>query len=63
MERRDSACFPKDYTFEVRYLGTRGIHLPAQVRLNRTSPVTLTNQLPTYLTAPTRPNSTRSRSL
>lgn len=44
----------KDYTFEVRYLGTRGVHLPAQIRLNRTSPVTPTNQLPTYLIKPTQ---------
>ena len=47
-------AFAKDYTFEVRYLGTRGIHLPVQTRLNSTSPVTPTNQLPTYLTAPTQ---------
>ena len=46
--------FAKDYTFEVRYLGTRGIHLPVQIRLNSTSPVTPTNQLPTYLTAPSQ---------
>jgi hypothetical protein len=46
--------FAKDYTFEVRYLGTRGIHLPVQIRLNSTSPVTATNQLPTYLTAPSQ---------
>jgi hypothetical protein len=46
--------FAKDYTFEIRYLGTRGIHLPVQTRLNRTSPVTPTHQLPTYLTQPTQ---------
>jgi hypothetical protein len=46
--------FAKDYTFEIRYLGTRGIHLPVQTRLNRTSPVTPTNQLPTYLAKPTQ---------
>ena len=46
--------FARDYTFEVRYLGTRGIHLPVQTRLNSTSPVTPTNQLPTYLTPPTQ---------
>ena len=46
--------FAKDYTFEIRYLGTRGIHLPVQTRLNRTSPVTPTNQLPTYLARPTQ---------
>ena len=46
--------FAKDYTFEIRYLGTRGIHLPVQTRLNRTAPVTPTHQLPTYLTMPTQ---------
>ena len=47
-------AFAKDYIIEVRYLGTRGIHLPVQTRLNSTSPVTPTNQLPTYLSAPTQ---------
>lgn len=46
--------FHKDYTIEARYLGTRGLHLPTQVRINRTSPVTPTNQLPTYLQQPTQ---------
>lgn len=46
--------FFKDYTFEARYLGTRGIHLPAQVQLNKTTPITATNQLPTYLARPTQ---------
>jgi hypothetical protein len=46
--------FAKDYTFEIRYLGTRGIHLPVQTRLNRTTPVTPTHQLPTYLIRPTQ---------
>ena len=32
--------FANKYTLEVRYVGTRGIHLPVQTRLNRTSPVT-----------------------
>ena len=47
-------AFANNYTIEVRYLGTRGIHLPAQIRLNRVSPVTATNQLPTYLSKPTQ---------
>jgi hypothetical protein len=46
--------FDKNYTIDIRYLGTRGIHLPVQTRLNRTSPVSLTNQLPTYLVKPTQ---------
>jgi hypothetical protein len=44
--------FAKDYTLEVRYLGTRGVHLFVQDRLNRLSKVTPTAFLPTYLTAP-----------
>ena len=27
--------FHENYTFESRYLGTRGIHLPVQAQLNR----------------------------
>ncbi len=44
--------FAKNYTFEVRYLGTRGVHLPVQQRINRQDTVTPTNFLPTYLSAP-----------
>jgi hypothetical protein len=44
--------FWNDFTAEVRYLGTRGIHLPAQIRLNSQSVVTATNFLPTFTTAP-----------
>lgn len=40
--------FAKDYTAEVRYLGTRGIHLPIQVQLNKQDRVDATNNLPTY---------------
>jgi hypothetical protein len=45
--------FAKDYTLEVRYLGTRGVHLPVQQQLNRQAIVTPTHFLPTYLSAPT----------
>ncbi len=45
--------FAKDYTLEVRYLGTRGVHLPVQERINREAIVTSANYLPTYLSAPT----------
>lgn len=44
--------FAKDYTLEARYLGTRGIHLNVQERLNKLAPVTPTNSLPTYLADP-----------
>jgi hypothetical protein len=44
--------FANKYTAEVRYVGTRGIHLPVQTRLNVTSPVTSTSFLPTYLSNP-----------
>lgn len=44
--------FLNDYTVEVRYVGTRGIHLPSQIRLNRTPQVTSSVFLPTYTTAP-----------
>jgi outer membrane receptor protein involved in Fe transport len=45
--------FAKSYTFEVRYLGTRGVHLPVQQRINRAAVVTPTNFLPTYPSVPT----------
>jgi len=44
--------FAKDYTVEIRYVGTRGIHLPSQIRLNRQPQVTSSVFLPTYLTMP-----------
>lgn len=46
--------FHNDYTFEARYLGTRGVHLYVQQRLNIQSPVTSSQYLPTYLTAPSQ---------
>ena len=45
--------FGANYTGEIRYLGTRGIHLPTQVQLNVQSPVTTANQLFTSLTGST----------
>ena len=39
---------------EVRYVGTRGIHLPAQIRLNTQPVVTSDNFIPTYTTAPSQ---------
>ena len=46
--------FGKNYTADIRYLGTRGIHLTTQYRLNRQSPVDATHFLPTYLSAPSQ---------
>jgi hypothetical protein len=43
-----------DYTFEARYLGNRGVNLPAQLRLNARSVVTAQRNLPTYLSAPSQ---------
>ncbi len=44
--------FHNDYTLEARYLGTRGVHLLVQDRLNMINKVTPDRYLPTYLTAP-----------
>jgi hypothetical protein len=44
--------FHQDYTFEARYLGTRGVHLDTQSRINRISAVTPTRNLPTYMQRP-----------
>jgi hypothetical protein len=44
--------FHNDYTAEVRYVGTRGIHLATQIQLNVEPRVTAANQLVTYTTAP-----------
>lgn len=46
--------FGKDYVAEVRYVGTRGIGLPVQNRLNVQNIVTPNRFLPTYLQAPTQ---------
>lgn len=47
--------FKKDYSLEVRYLGTRGIHLLTQNRINRQNKVgNGLSGLPTFLTAPTQ---------
>jgi hypothetical protein len=44
--------FANKYTLEVRYVGTRGVHLTVQTRLNKRAPVTPDNTLPTFLTSP-----------
>jgi hypothetical protein len=46
--------FGKDYTVEIRYLGTRGLFLPVQTRLNAAPQVTPTVFLPTYTAAPSQ---------
>jgi Carboxypeptidase regulatory-like domain len=46
--------FGNNYTFESRYLGSRGINLPMQVILNFQPVVNSSNALPTYLTAPSQ---------
>jgi Carboxypeptidase regulatory-like domain len=42
----------KNYTVELRFLGTHGYHLPLQVYLNRQSEVSSTSYLPTFLQTP-----------
>jgi hypothetical protein len=45
----------EDYTVEVRYLGSRGVHLPFQVQMNRpASVVDPARSLPTYLQRPSQ---------
>jgi hypothetical protein len=46
--------FHNDYTFEARYLGTRGVHLLTQIQLNKQTKVDATHFLPTYLSAPSQ---------
>ena len=47
--------FHNDYTLEVRYLGTRGLNLLQQERINITNtPVTASRGLPTYLQKPSQ---------
>jgi hypothetical protein len=46
--------FGHDFTAEIRYVGTRGIHLPTQIQLNKQPIVTPTEFLPTYITAPSQ---------
>jgi len=44
--------FHNDYTLEVRYLGTKGVHLPAQSWLNYGPVATPALNIPTFLTMP-----------
>ncbi len=54
--------FAKNYTAEVRYVGTRGIHLDTQNRINIQNRVLPANQLPTYFGTTPSPNSTNTLS-
>ncbi|HKE24557.1 MAG TPA: carboxypeptidase-like regulatory domain-containing protein [Bryobacteraceae bacterium] len=44
--------FHQDYTVEARYMGTKGVHLYTQDRVNRIDPVTPQRNIPTYLQPP-----------
>ena len=44
--------FAHDYTFEARYVYTKGVHLWNQTRMNIISPVTPSDYLPTYFAMP-----------
>jgi hypothetical protein len=46
--------FGKDFTAEIRYVGTRGVHLDVQNRINRRSLVTPQAFLPTFLQQPSQ---------
>jgi hypothetical protein len=46
--------FANNWAFEARYLGTRGVHLLTQNRINISPIVTPTNFLPTLFSAPTQ---------
>jgi len=44
--------FHNDYTLEVRYLGTKGVHLPAQTQINMGKSTSSSVHIPTYLSMP-----------
>jgi hypothetical protein len=46
--------FAKDFTAEIRYVGTRGVHLDVQNRINRRSLVSPTEFLPTFFQQPSQ---------
>src|SRR5207248_7712317 len=46
--------FGNNYVFESRYLGTRGLFLPMQIRLNIQSVVNASNALPMFFSAPSQ---------
>jgi hypothetical protein len=46
--------FGSNYTAEVRYVGSRGVHLDVQTRLGINNIVTPSNNVPTYTSAPSQ---------
>jgi len=44
--------FLNDYLLDVRYLGTRGIHLLQQQQINVQSPISPTDSIPTFMSTP-----------
>src|SRR6185312_16399000 len=44
--------FAKDYTFEARYIGNRGVHLLFQTQINRNALITPAGSLPLFYSAP-----------
>ena len=46
--------FAQNWSFEARYLGTRGVHLLTQNRINARARVDQSSFLPTYFSAPTQ---------
>jgi hypothetical protein len=46
--------FRNNYTFETRYLGTRGVKLNVQTRINKRAVVDASRHLPTFLQAPSQ---------
>jgi len=44
--------FHNDYTLEVRYLGTKGVHLPTQSQINIGAVVSPSLNIPTFMTMP-----------
>jgi Carboxypeptidase regulatory-like domain len=46
--------FGKDFTAEINYVGTRGVHLDVQSRINRRSLVTPEHFLPTFFQQPSQ---------
>jgi hypothetical protein len=46
--------FGEDYTFEVRYVGTRGLNLPMQIQLNRSALINSSNALPLFYSQPSQ---------
>ena len=44
--------FHNDYTLEVRYLGTKGVHLPAQSQINEGPSTSPSLNIPTFMSMP-----------